>query len=56
LSKWFQTRRFSWEFPIGSYVKLSSAVAAISVEVWNAGFNFGRGPPKDHLSKVSFVQ
>jgi hypothetical protein len=26
LSKWFQTKRFLWEFPIGSYVKLSSAV------------------------------
>jgi hypothetical protein len=26
---WFQTRRFLWEFPIGSYVKVSSAVAAI---------------------------
>jgi hypothetical protein len=33
LSKWFQTRRFIWEFPIGSYVKLSSAVAAILVGV-----------------------
>jgi hypothetical protein len=33
LSKWFQTRRFLWEFPIGSYVKLSSAVAAILVSV-----------------------
>jgi hypothetical protein len=31
LSKWFQTKRFLWEFPIGSYVKLSSAVAAILV-------------------------
>ena len=31
LSKWFQTRRFLWEFPIGSYVKLCSAVAAILV-------------------------
>jgi hypothetical protein len=31
LSKWFQTRRFLWEFPIGSNVKLSSAVAAILV-------------------------
>jgi hypothetical protein len=31
LSKWFQIRRFLWEFPIGSYVKLSSAVAAILV-------------------------
>ena len=30
LSKWIQTR-FLWEFPIGSYVKLSSAVAAILV-------------------------
>ena len=33
LSKWFQTRRFLWEFPIGSYVKLSSAVVAILVVV-----------------------
>ena len=33
LSKWFQTRRFLWEFPIGSYVKISSAVAAILVGV-----------------------
>jgi hypothetical protein len=31
LSKWFQTRRFLWEFPTISYVKLSSAVAAILV-------------------------
>ena len=31
LSKWFQTRRFLWEFPIGSHVKLSSAVVAILV-------------------------
>jgi hypothetical protein len=29
---WFQTRRFLWEFLIGSYVKLSSAVVAILVE------------------------
>ena len=33
LSKWFQTRRFLWEFPRGSYVKLSSAVVAILVGV-----------------------
>ena len=50
LSKWFQTRRFLWEFPIGSHVKSSSAVVAILVG--NAGHNFGRGPPKDHFSKV----
>jgi hypothetical protein len=28
-----QTKRFLWEFPIGSYVKLSSAVVAILVGV-----------------------
>jgi hypothetical protein len=33
LSKWFQKRRFLWEFPIGSYVKLSSAVAVTLVEI-----------------------
>jgi hypothetical protein len=33
LSNWFQTKRFLWEFPIGSYVKLSSAVVAILVGV-----------------------
>ena len=37
LSKWFQTRRCLWEFPIGSYVKLSSAVAAILVSVLKCG-------------------
>ena len=31
LSNWFQKRIFLCEFPIGSYVKLSSAVAAILV-------------------------
>ena len=31
LSKWFQTRRFLWEFPIGSYLKLSSTVVVILV-------------------------
>jgi hypothetical protein len=31
LALWFLRRRFLWEFPIGSYVKLSSAVAAILV-------------------------
>jgi hypothetical protein len=33
LAQWFLRRRFLWEFPIGSYVKLSSAVAAILVGV-----------------------
>jgi hypothetical protein len=31
LAQWFLKRRFLWEFPIGSYVKLSSAVVAIFV-------------------------
>jgi hypothetical protein len=40
LSNWFQTRRFLCEFPIGSYVKLSSAVGAILVEGRNCLTNF----------------
>jgi hypothetical protein len=32
LSNWFQRKRFLCEFPIGFYVKLSSAVGAILVE------------------------
>jgi hypothetical protein len=37
LSKWFQTRRCLWEFPIGSYVKLSSeTIEPISTKLcWN---------------------
>ena len=105
LSKWFQTRRFLWQFPIGSYVKLNSAVAPILIgglkcrthfrkrttqgsfqqslveigsvvsekkiffqisspfflflalrlswlEVGYTGHNCGRGPSKDHSTKV----
>jgi hypothetical protein len=40
LSNWFQTRRCLCEFPIGSYVKLSSAVGAILVEVPNRRTHF----------------
>jgi hypothetical protein len=32
LAQWFLRRRFLCEFPIGSYVKLSSVVGAILVE------------------------
>ena len=35
LAQWFLRRRFVCEFPIGSYVKLSSAVGAILVEGLN---------------------
>ena len=102
LSKWFQTRRFLWEFPIGSYVKLSSAAILVGVlkcrtQFWKGttqgsfqqslveigsefqrrrfflnfippfsilawrpsllefgitGHKFGRGPSKDHSTKV----
>ena len=37
---WFQTRRFLCEFPIGSYVKLSSAVGAILIEGPNHRIHF----------------
>jgi hypothetical protein len=40
LSNWFQTRRFLCEFPIGSYVKLSSAVGAMLVEGPNRRTHF----------------
>jgi hypothetical protein len=43
LSKWFQTRRFLWEFPIGSYVKLTSAVVAILVGVLKCWTQFWKG-------------
>jgi hypothetical protein len=42
-SKWFQTRRFLWEFPIGSFVKLSSAVVAILVGVLKCRTQFWKG-------------
>ena len=40
LSNWFQKRRFLCEFPIVSYVKLSSAVGAILVEGPNRRTHF----------------
>ena len=43
LSNWFQTRRFLWEFPIGSYVKLSSALAAILVGGLKCRTQFWKG-------------
>jgi hypothetical protein len=51
LSKWFQTRRFLWEFPIGSYVKLSSAMAAILVGVLKCRTQFWK-----RTNKESFQQ
>ena len=43
MSKWFQTRRFLCEFPIQSYVKLSSAVPAILVGGLKCRTQFWKG-------------
>ena len=43
MSKWFQTRRYLWEFPIRSYVKLSSAVVAILVVGLKCRTQFWKG-------------
>ena len=40
LAQWFLRRRFLCEFPIGSYVKLSSAVGAILIEGPNRHTHF----------------
>jgi hypothetical protein len=52
LSKWFQTRRFLWEFPIGSYVKLSSAVAAILVGGLKCWTQFWNGTTKGSFQQI----
>jgi hypothetical protein len=54
LSNWFQTRWFLCEFPIGSYVKLSTAVQPSWSEGGTTRHNFGRGPSNDYLIKVWF--
>ena len=43
LVQWFLKRRFVCEFPIGSYVKLSSAVAAISIGSLKCRIQFWKG-------------
>jgi hypothetical protein len=40
LAQWFLRRRFLCQFPIGSYVKLSSAVGAILIEGLNRRTHF----------------
>ena len=51
LSKWFQTRIFLWEFPIESYVKLSSAVAAILVGVLKCRTHFWKKTTKESFQQ-----
>ena len=55
MSKWFQTRRFLWEFPIGFYVKLSSAVWAILVGGLKCQTYFWKGTTQES-SQQSFVE
>ena len=43
MSEWFQTRRFLWEFPIGFYVKLSTAEPAIMVVGLKCRTQFWKG-------------
>ena len=50
-SKWFQTRRFLWEFPIGSYVKLSSAVVAILVGVLKSRTQFWKSTTQESFQQ-----
>ena len=49
---WFQTRWFLCEFPIGSYVKLSSAVQPSWSEGRTAGYIFGRKPSNNYFIKI----
>jgi hypothetical protein len=55
LSKWFLKRRFVCEFPIGSYVKLSSAVGLSWSKGRTAGHIFGREPSNDYFIKNLFL-
>ena len=52
LAQWFLKRRFVCEFPIGFYVKLSSAVGAILVEGPNRRTFFGKEPSNDYFIKI----
>jgi hypothetical protein len=49
LAQWFLRRRFLYEFPIGSYVKLSSSKGR------TAGHNFGREPSNDYFIEILFL-
>jgi hypothetical protein len=56
LSNWFQTRRFLGEFPIGSYVKLRSAVEAILVEGPNRHTFLEENHPMLSQSQPNFAE
>jgi hypothetical protein len=52
LAQWVLRRTFLCEFPIGSYVKLSSAVGAIFVVGPNRRTHFGREPSNDYFINI----
>ena len=52
LAQWFLRRRLLCEFPIGSYVKLSSAVGPSWSKGRTAGHIFGREPSNDYSIKI----
>jgi hypothetical protein len=52
LAQWFLRRRFLCEFPIGSYVKLSSAVGPSWSRGRTTGHIFGREPFNDYFIKI----
>jgi hypothetical protein len=51
LAKWFLRRRFLCEFPIGSYVKLSSAVGAILVGVLKCRTHIWKGTTQESFQQ-----
>ena len=51
MSKWFQIR-FLWEFSIGFYVKLSSAVAAILVGGMKCQTHFWKGTTQKSFQQI----
>jgi hypothetical protein len=55
LAQWFLRRRFLCEFPIGSYVKLSSAVGPSWSKGRTTAHIFGREPSNDYLFKILFL-
>jgi hypothetical protein len=55
-SNWFQTRWFLCEFPIGSYVNLSTAVQPSWSEGGTTRHNFGRGPSNGYFIRCFWKQ
>jgi hypothetical protein len=52
LAQWFQIRRFLCEFPIGSYVKLSSLWGPSWSKGQTVGHIFRRAPYNDYFINI----